>query len=121
MKTLLALAAAASLLAATAHAECTYPKAPNGVPDGSKASLEEMLASQKEVKDFDAGITAYQSCLQQEMQAALAANPDMTEAQKNERNKIMVQKQNSAVDDAQSWADRLNAQIRAYREASAKR
>jgi hypothetical protein len=121
MKTLLALAVAATLLAGTANAACTYPKAPNNVPDGTKASLDEMLASQKEVKAFDSSITEYQACLQQEHDAALAANPDMTEDQKNERAKILVQKQNAAVDEAQGWADRLNAQIRAYREANAKK
>ena len=92
MKTLLAMAAAATLLAGTAHAACTYPKAPANVPDGSKASLEEMLASQKEVKGFDTSITEYQACLQQEHDAALAANPEMTEDQKGERSKILVQK-----------------------------
>ena len=121
MKTLLAMAAAATLLAGTAHAACTYPKAPANVPDGSKASLDEMLASQKEVKGFDTSITEYQACLQQEHDAALAANPEMTEDQKGERSKILVQKQNAAVDEAQRWADQLNAQIRAYREANAKK
>lgn len=121
MKTMLALAAAATLLAGTAHAACTYPQSPDSVPDGSKASLEEMLASQKQVKGFDASITDYQACLQKEHDDALAANPDMTDDQKNERMKILVQKQNAAVDEAQRWADQLNAQIRVYREANAKK
>jgi hypothetical protein len=45
----------------------------------------------------------------------------MTDDQKNERMKILVQKQNAAVDEAQRWADQLNAQIRVYREANAKK
>jgi len=121
MKTIVSLAIAAALSVAPAYAACTYPKAPAAIPDGGAAKLEEMLAAQKAVKAFDAEITAYQSCLEAEHNAAVAANPELTDEQKNERLKILAQKQNAAVDDAQSWADRLNAQIRVYKEKNAKK
>ncbi len=121
MKMLYSLALAAALAASQAHAACTYPKAPEKIPDGGTATLEQMLASQKEVKAFDSAITGYQGCLETENNEALAANPTLTEEQKNERMKILAQKQNAAVDDSQAWADKLNAQIRVWREKNAKK
>ena len=38
------LVVAALAFAAQASAACTYPKAPDKIPDGSKATKEEMLA-----------------------------------------------------------------------------
>ena len=121
MKTVLSLALVAAFMAVPGYAACSYPKAPDNVPDGNNATLEQMLASQKAVKAFDAAITAYQSCLETENNEALAANPTLTEEQKGERMKILAQKQNAAVDDAQAWADKLNAQIRVWREKNAKK
>jgi len=121
MKTLYSLALIASFAVGTAQANCTYPKAPDAIPDGSSASLQEMVAAQRAVKQFDADITVYQACVEKEHKDALAANSSLTGEQKAEREKIVVQKLNAAVDDAQLWADRLNAQIRVYRETSAKK
>lgn len=121
MKTLYSLALIATLAIGTAEANCPYPKAPDSIPDGSTATLQEMVTAQRAVKQFDADITTYQACVEKENKDAMAANPDMTSEQKAEREKIVVQKLNSAVDDAQLWADRLNAQIRVYRETNAKK
>ena len=121
MKTVFSLALIAAFVAVPSYAACSYPKAPDNVPDGNSATLEQMLASQKAVKAFDAAITAYQGCLETENNEALAANPTLTEEQKSERMKILAQKQNAAVDDSQGWADKLNAQIRVWREKNAKK
>jgi hypothetical protein len=122
MKTLLSLAlVAASIAAGPAFAACPYPKAPDSIPDGNTATLDQMLAAQRAVKAFDAAITTYQGCLESENNAAFAANPDLTEDQKKERLNILGQKQNAAVDEAQALADRLNAQIRVYKDKNAKK
>jgi hypothetical protein len=121
MKMLLSLAVVAALGAAPAFAACTYPKAPDSIPDGSVSTLEQMLVGQRAVKGFDAAITEYQACLEKEHNDALAANPQLTEEQKKERTSILTQKMNAAVDEAQGLADRLNAQIRVYREKNAKK
>jgi hypothetical protein len=115
MKTILPLALFAAFFAMPSYAACSYPKAPDNVPDGNSATLEQMLASQKAVKAFDAAITAYQSCLETENNEAIAANPSLSEEQRRERMNILAQRQNAAVDDAQSWADKINAQIRVWR------
>ena len=48
MKALLALACTAGLaLVGPAYADCPYPPAPDKLPDGATATLEDMLAAQK--------------------------------------------------------------------------
>ena len=121
MKMLYSLALAAALAASQAHAACTYPKAPEKIPDGGTSTLEQMLASQKEVKAFDAAITGYQSCLETQFNDAVAAQPDMTPEARVELEKIRDQKMSAAVDEAQAVADRLNTQIRTWREKNAKK
>jgi NAD(P)-dependent dehydrogenase (short-subunit alcohol dehydrogenase family) len=91
MKSLLSLALLAALSAGPAYAACTYPKAPDKVPDGNTATLQDMLESQKAVKQFDAEVTSYQGCLEAEHKAALAADATLTEEQKAERAKIVAQ------------------------------
>ena len=119
MKTVISLALVAALAAGSANAACTYPKAPEKIPDGNTATLEQMIAAQRGVKQFDADITAYQNCLESEFNDAMSKEASLTEEQKKERRKIVDQKMNAAVDEAQGLADRLNAQIRVYKEKAA--
>ena len=119
MKTVISLALVAALAAGSANAACTYPKSPEKIPDGGTATLEEMIAAQRGVKQFDADITAYQNCLETEFNDAMSKETSLTEEQKKERRKIVDQKMNAAVDEAQGLADRLNAQIRVYKEKAA--
>ena len=105
----------------TAHAACPYPKAPDTIPDGNTAKLEDMLSAQKAVKQFDADIGAYQTCLETEHNDALAKEGDkLTEDQKKERIRVLAQKQNAAADEAQQIADRFNEQVKVYREKNKK-
>ena len=121
MKALLSLALVATLAAGPSYAACTYPKAPDKIPDGQSATLEEMLATQKLVKQFDTEIGAYQTCLETEHNDALAKEANLTDAQKAERQKMLAQKQNAAADDAQSLAARFNDQVKVYREKNKKK
>jgi hypothetical protein len=109
-----------ALAAAPAYAACNFPKAPDKIPDGNSATLDDMLAAQKAVKQFDADVGAYQTCLEKELNDGLAAAPSLTEEQKKERQKIVVQKQNAAADEVTSLAARLNEQIRVYKEKNKK-
>ena len=67
MKALLALAFTAALSAGTAYADCSYPAAPANLPDGRTATLEEMVAGQKTVKEYDTAIKAYVDCIDKEL------------------------------------------------------
>lgn len=120
MKALFSLALVACLAAGPIHAACPYPKAPDKIPDGQSATLEEMLATQKLVKQFDTEIGTYQTCLETEHNEALAKESNLTDAQKAERQKMLTQKQNAAADDATAVAARFNDQVRIYREKSKK-
>ncbi|MFO1426132.1 MAG: hypothetical protein U1F11_03985 [Steroidobacteraceae bacterium] len=122
MKMLLSLAAVAALAAGPVYAGCTYPKAPEKIPDGNTATLEEMQAAVKAVKQFDADISAYQTCLETEYNEALAKDgASLTEEQKADRAKKLAQKQDAAGTDSQAAADRLNAQIRVFKEKNKKK
>ncbi|MCU0759055.1 MAG: hypothetical protein MUF07_07630 [Steroidobacteraceae bacterium] len=121
MKSLFPLALAATLVAGPVHAACTYPKAPEKMPDGQTAALEDMLAAQKLVKQFDTEIGAYQTCLETEHNEALAKEPNLNEQQKTERQKILQQKQNAAADDAAAVVQRFNDQRKIYLEKNKKK
>jgi hypothetical protein len=116
------LAIAALAFAAQASAACSYPKAPDKVPDGAKATKEDMLAGMKAVKAYDALVQQYNDCLQSEHDAAVAkidpALPkDKHDAQKAELDKIQQQRNDAAVADDQALAARFNEQIRAFNAA----
>jgi hypothetical protein len=122
MKALLSLALVAALVAGPVNAACSYPKAPEKIPDGNTATLDEMLSTQKLVKQFDADVGAYQTCLETEHNEALARDAaTLTEEQKAERAKKLAQKQNAAAEDAVALADRFNDQVRVYKEKNKKK
>lgn len=54
------------LTAAAAGATCIAPTAPGTYPDGQSASLDEMKAGLKMVKEYQAQADAYMDCLSQE-------------------------------------------------------
>jgi hypothetical protein len=116
---LVALTLLATLVAATAQAACIYPRAPDNIPDGRTATYDQMVAAQQAVKQFDTDIAAYNACLTMELEALLA-DPNIDDARKAELADMQVKKNNAAVDEAQTVADRFNEQLRAYKEANKK-
>ena len=119
MKALYLLALLTAVGMGTAHAACSYPAAPTDIPDGKTATLEQMVAAQKSVKEFDQAIVAYTSCLKLEHEAALAKSPDMKEDQKKEMEKMMAQKHDAAIGADEALAARFNEQVKAYKAAKA--
>lgn len=105
----------AALGAAPAMAQCIYPRPPESLPDGATATYEEMVEAQKAVRQFDADITAYNACLDMELQAMLA-NPELDEARKQELRAMQAKKNNAAVDDVQAVVDRFNEQLQVFKE-----
>ena len=111
-------------VAAQAQADCVYPKAPGTPPDGNTATKDEMIAAQKLVKAYNEDIKTYTDCLKSENADAMKADgkkPEkerMTKDQKDELDKVVVQKNNAAVDEAQAVTDRFNEQIRAFNAKS---
>jgi hypothetical protein len=116
MKLLFSLAAIL-LVAAPVHAACTYPTAPAKIPDGATATLAEMVAAQKAVKQFDEQINAYTACIKLEEDAQLKGDK-LTAEQKKAIEAQQAQKNNAAVDEDQALADRFNEQIRIFKAKS---
>ena len=110
------------LTAGTAYADCSYPPPPAKLPDGNSATLEEMVAAQKAVKEYDKAINAYVACIQLERNDAVAKVAKPGEKPTAEQKKAMddmermeVQKHNAAIDQLQSVADRFNEQVKVYK------
>jgi len=109
----------AGLAATAAQATCIYPRPPENIPDGATATYEQMVAAQTAVKQFDADIAAYNSCLSMELQALLASG-EVDDVRRAELEAMQVKKNNAAVDEAQAVADRFNEQLRVYKERNKK-
>ena len=121
MKALHTLAAVAALAGGNAYAACTYPTAPDSIPDGNTATLEQMVAAQKAVKKFDEEIGAYTACLKLESDAALAQvdsgsdDAKQKEERKKELERMQVQKHNAAVEADEALATRFNEQLKVFK------
>ncbi len=119
-KVLFALAATAALGAMPVYADCSYPPPPDHLPDGNSATLADMVAGQKAVKDYDKAINAYVACIKLEHDDAVSkAGDKLTKEQKADMERVEVQKHNAAIDQLQSVADRFNEQVRVFKQKSA--
>ena len=114
-----ATALLATLGATAATAACIYPRPPENIPDGATATYDQMVEAQKAIKQFDTDITAYNACLDLELQSLLA-NPEIDEGRKQELRVMQAKKNNAAVDDVQAAVDRFNEQLRVFRERNKK-
>jgi hypothetical protein len=115
MKALFAITALAAL-AGPVYADCTYPPPPAKLPDGNNATMEEMLEGKKAVTQYNKDINAYVACIKLEHESAVTTAGDkLTPQQKADMEKMEVQKNNAAVDQLQSIADRFNEQVRLYK------
>jgi hypothetical protein len=119
MKALLAIALTGALSGA-AYADCPYPAAPTNLPDGRTATMEDMLAGQKAVKEYQKAIDVYVACIDKELDDKIAAGGDsLKPQQKTDLQKMEAQKHNAAVDQEQTVADRFNEQVKAFKARSA--
>lgn len=107
----------AGLLAvAAAHAECSYPKAPAGLPDGATATQDEMVIGMKAIKDYNSQVTVYLECLETEMDTRIeAAGPDAPADQLEQIKAIHTKRHNAAVEELEATAARFNEQVKAYK------
>jgi hypothetical protein len=101
---------AAAICVSQASAECSQPE-PASIPDGTKATSEEMVEAQTYVKQYIADMELYLVCLDEE-EAALQQPPTEEQRQRH------TQLHNSAVDSMESVAAKFNEQVRAYKQAN---
>ncbi len=97
----------AALMLSSVHAECAIPEVV-AVPDGETAAEEEMIAGQKQVKQYMANMQAYLDCIDAESAA-------IGEEQTDEQRAAHVQMYNAGVDAMESVAAQFNAQVKAYK------
>jgi exo-beta-1,3-glucanase (GH17 family) len=116
MKTLSAILILALPAGGLVYADCTYPTAPQKIPDGNTATMQQMVSGMNALKAYNEQIKAYTDCLKLEHEAALAkADPKMSKEQKDEINKVYIQKNDAAVDEATSVTSRFNEQVRIFK------
>lgn len=114
-------ALAGALTAAPAFAECNAPSMPS-LPDGAKASMEEMLAGQKAVKSFQEANMDYMKCMEARIEAAKKAGEDAeTEDARDaavETYTTAIEAYNKAVSAEETVAGDFNTQVREYKAAN---
>jgi len=120
MKVLLPVLLIAAALASPAHATCTAPLNDVKIPDGSKATMDEMLAAKHAIQENNAAVETYTQCLKAEQEAKLAAGgPDMKDEEKVKISTQYANLQNAEVEKLQKLADRFNVEVRAFKAKQA--
>jgi hypothetical protein len=106
---------------AVAHvqAACSYPKSPDAPPDGNTATRDEMIAAKHDFDRYNGEMNTYLDCLKLETDAAAPKDmskmkPDEKKAAE-EKQKVLAQKNNAAVDELQAVVARFNEQLRIYK------
>lgn len=113
-KSLLILGCAAlSLTSHIALADCTYPKAPDAVPDPGTATQPEMIAAMSAFKQYNTDVDAYVACLDTEtaekVKEAGAAGAIM------QIKAIQAKKKSAATDERQTKIDAFNKAVREFK------
>ncbi len=125
MKALIPLALAIALgTAVHAHADCIYPKAPDAPPDGNTATKDQMIAAKHDFDRYNGEMNAYLDCIKLEMDSASPKDtsklsPD-EKKKADEHQKMLVQKNNAAVDELQANVGRFNEQLKIFKAKNAK-
>ena len=104
------------LVMSAVNAECTYPRAPTGLPDGATATQDEMVTGMTTIKEYNKAVTAYLNCLESEMTARIeAAGADAPPEQIEQIKAIHTKRHNAAVEELEANADRFNEQVKVYK------
>ena len=96
--------------------ECVSPEQP-GMPEGAAATMEQMLAGQKAVKEFQAANLEYMGCLEPQLNAARDAAAAGSKEDEATYQKL-EESYNGAVSKEEEVAAQFNTAIRAYKAAN---
>ena len=109
--------------AALADTNCTYPSAPAAVPDGATATKDQMVAAKNDTARYNTEMNVYLDCLKTATDKLTPADPSkLTPDQKkkvDDQIKVLVAKNNAAVDELQAVVGKFNEQLKAYKAAHA--
>jgi hypothetical protein len=116
MKLILPLTLLAVMFAGQSMADCAAPTPKITIPNGSKASKDEMIAVKRQLNTYNEDVKNYGTCMQTAQDAEIAAGGDkLTDEQKQAIAKRYVDKSNAEVDKLQKLADKFNAELKAYK------
>jgi hypothetical protein len=102
-------------LASAQLAACPLATAPP-VPEGSTASREQMSAARIAFQNYDAATNAYAKCVDSAVQRLAGELKGKASAEELQRlEQFGMSAHNTAIDQEQALADRLNSQIRAFK------
>jgi hypothetical protein len=105
--------------AAHAQAACIYPKSPDAPPDGSTATKDQMVAAAQDFKRYNTEMNGYLECIKLEMDSATPKDPSKLSPEEkkkaDDQQKILVQRNNAAVDELQAVVGRFNEQLKLYK------
>ncbi len=105
--------------AVNANADCTYPQPPGATPDGNTATKDQMIAAKHDFDRYNGEMNSYLDCLKLEIDAAAPKDPTkLTPDEKKKadaQQKILVQKNNAAVDELQAVVGRFNEQLKIFK------
>jgi hypothetical protein len=105
--------------ALSAQADCTYPRAPEAPPDGNTATKDQMISAKHDFDRYNGEMNSYLDCLKLEIDAAAPKDPTkLTPDEKKKaeaQQKVLVQKNNAAVDELQAVVGRFNEQLKIFK------
>lgn len=106
-------AAALAALAAVSmqvQAECSFPKAPDPIPNGATATEAEMIAAMQAFKAYKEEVTQFGSCLDEETKEKSAGTGQIMQLKT-----LQAKKLNAAVSEMESKAKEFNDQVRVFK------
>jgi hypothetical protein len=89
---------------------CETPSMVN-VPDGSEATMDQMIAAQQQVKEYVAAMEEYLACVNDELETAGDDAPE-------EYKSLLIARHNTAVNEMEGVATAFNEQVQAYKAAN---
>jgi hypothetical protein len=110
--------------AAHSQASCTYPRAPDAPPDGATATKDQMITAKHDFDRYNSEMNAYLACIKLEMDSSVPKDTSKLSADEKkkaeEHEKVLVQKNNAAVDELQANVGRFNDQLKIFKAKNAK-
>ncbi len=120
MKAPLALSILVTLAAAPAFADCVAPLNDVKIPNGNRATMEQILAANHEMQEHTTEVDAYGQCLKAEQRAKIEAiGPDITDDQKSKIASEYLNRQNAEVEKLQTLTDQYSVAVRDFRAKQA--
>lgn len=98
----------------SASADCTYPKAPETIPNGSTASESEMVTAMTAFKQYNTDVTTYLACLDDET-AGKTKDAGGSVTAIMQMKAMQAKKHNSAVAELKELADKFNSEVRTFK------